>query len=130
METRDREPSIDRRTVLFWSVGLLIPACSGARAPRKDPYPAANRAWPEVVERNPDPAQGTEPVPEPEPARRTIRDVGRRAHATTRALLRIESKMQAVIGTLDAARHAGSLDRAGIADIRQELVAALEGWTE
>jgi len=68
METRDRETTIDRRTVLFWSVGLLIPACSGARAARKDPYPPAKRAWPEVVKHNPDPEQGTEPVPESEPA--------------------------------------------------------------
>ena len=68
MEIRDRDPTIDRRTVLFWSIGLLIPACSGARTPRKDPYPAAKRAWPEVVEHSADPTPEPEPVPESEPA--------------------------------------------------------------
>ena len=65
MEKRNRGPTVERRTVLFWSVGLLIPACSGARAPRQDPYPAADRAWPEVVEHHPDPEL---PVEAPEPA--------------------------------------------------------------
>ncbi|MEE8105038.1 MAG: peptidoglycan recognition family protein [Planctomycetota bacterium] len=64
MEKRTRESTIERRTVLFWSVGLLIPACSGARAPRQDPYPAAERAWPEVVEHGSEPEPGTEPASE------------------------------------------------------------------